>query len=233
MFLELVESSRKSSRSHGGAVASVTVHTALICLAIAATANARTKRTEAPLPRPKITWVTPRPAEPSRGAPHVRPTTKPVTNSVSQVEAAPMVAPVTVSASIPAVSVDPGPATASEAVGVPASSAEPVPGMGAGTGPRTEFEVDRPVRALLSNRAPIYPDVLRSRGIEGEVFARFIVDENGRVDMKTFEVISASSPAFSAAVSYSLERARFHPAEAAGRRVAQLVEQRFQFRLDR
>jgi hypothetical protein len=50
--------------------------------------------------------------------------------------------------------------------------------------------------------------------------------------MKSLEIISASSAPFSNAVRYSLERARFQPAEAAGRKVAQLVEQRFQFRLD-
>lgn len=234
MFLELVESNRKSGRSHSGAAASIAVHTAVICLAIAATANARTKRPEAPLPVSKITWVSPRPARPSPAAPQVRPATKPVKNSVSRMQTAPMVAPVTVPASIPAASVDPGPATASEpSIGGPVSSTAPEPGIGSGTGPLTAFEVDRPVRALSSSRAPVYPDVLRSRGIEGEVFARFVVDENGRVDMKTIEVITASSPAFSTAVRFSLERARFYPAEAAGRRVAQLVEQHFQFRLDK
>ncbi len=234
MLLELVESNRKPSRSRSGAIASVAVHTGLICLAIAATANARTQRTEATLTLPKITWVTSRPAQPMPAAPHVRPVQKPVRNSLSQMQTAPMVAPLTVPASIPAASVDPGPATASEpSTGGSISSAAPDPGMGSGTGPLTAFEVDRPVRALSSNRAPVYPDVLRSHGIEGEVFARFVVDEAGRVDMKTFEVISASSPPFAAAVRYSIERARFKPAEAAGRRVAQLVEQHFQFRLDR
>jgi protein TonB len=96
----------------------------------------------------------------------------------------------------------------------------------------TQWQVDKEVRALTSNRAPVYPDILRSRGVEGEVFARFVVDESGRVDMKTFEVVSATNPLFANAVRYALERARFQPAEAAGKKVAQLVEQRFQFRLD-
>jgi protein TonB len=78
----------------------------------------------------------------------------------------------------------------------------------------------------------VYPDALRSRGVQGEVFARFVVDASGRVDGKSIEIVSASSPAFANAVRYSLERARFQPAEAAGRKVAQLVEQHFQFRLD-
>ncbi len=234
MFIELVESNRKAKRSLSGAAFSIGLHTALVSLAIAATANARTRRPEAPLLLPKITWVTPRPVQPSPAAPQVQPATKPVRNSVSQVQTAPMVAPVTVPASIPTASVDPSPATTSEpSIRGPISSAAPDPGMGSGTGPLTAFEVDRPVRALSSNRAPDYPNVLRSRGIEGEVFARFVVDETGRVDMKTFEVISASSPPFAAAVRYSIERARFKPAEAAGRSVAQLVEQHFQFRLDR
>jgi protein TonB len=93
--------------------------------------------------------------------------------------------------------------------------------------------VDKEVRAYSSNRIPVYPEILRARGVEGEVFARFVVSESGRVDMKSFEVISATSPAFANAVRYALERARFQPAEAGGRKVAQLVEQRFQFRLDR
>ena len=231
MFIELVESKRRRNRSFGGTAASVALHTALISLAIAATATARTDREKPPTRDVFIAFVpsraeSPRPAA-SRAQPRPPAPQRPL--------AAPITPPVAVATGIP----ESVPAP-SLPVGDPIPFSQPVSGAqseagtsGEAKGPLTHFQVDREVRAFSSNRAPVYPEILRARGVEGEVFARFVVNETGRVDMKSFEVITATSPAFADAVRYALERARFQPAEAGGRKVAQLVEQHFQFRLDR
>ena len=229
MFIELVESQRKPRRSPGGTVASIALHTALISLAIAATASARTERTERRTREVFIRFVPPRAQTSQPLARRAAPKTEPQQTAAT----APVIPPVAVATGIPEIAPvislpvgDPAPSSPASGTGTEAGRGE------GGSGPLTQLQVNREVRALRSNRPPIYPEVQRARGVEGEVFARFVVDEKGRVDMKTFEVISASSPAFTNAVRYALERARFEPAEAGGRKVAQLVEQHFQFRLD-
>ena len=233
MFIELVESNRKGKRSLGGTLVSVTLHTALISFAIAATANARTERPK-PDVIPGVVYV------PQQRSPKSARQNKPVQRSqhspapVPKITAPTLIAPIAVATGIPEITplatpaVDPG----SIGSGVVAATTGPDSGLPSGDGPLTQFQVDREVRAFPSNRPPTYPDALRARGVQGEVYARFVVDASGRVDAKSIEILSASSPAFANAVRYSLEKARFQPAEAAGKKVAQLVEQRFQFRLD-
>lgn len=232
MFVELVESRRKRERSLKGAVASAALHTALILLAIVATGSARTER-GSPEIIPDIVYI-PQASPRQVSAPITHSPAKRAASSAVIPSAAPIVAPVAVATGIP--DVVPSSVPAAEAA---TQAVEGVGGdggtvaTGSGSGPLRDFEVDKAVRALSSNRGPVYPEMQRSRGIEGEVIARYIVNESGRVEMNTFEVISASSQAFVSAVRYALERARFIPAEASGRTVAQLVEQRFEFRLDR
>ena len=63
----------------------------------------------------------------------------------------------------------------------------------------------------------------------GDVEARFVVDSAGRIDPNTFEVLSATHPAFAREVKRVLPLMRYHPAELAGRPTAQVVEQHFVF----
>jgi protein TonB len=71
--------------------------------------------------------------------------------------------------------------------------------------------------------------MLRTAGIEGHVMAQFVVDSTGRVQLATLQVLESQHPLFTAAVRTALSRMRFLPAEAGGARVAQLVQQSFQF----
>lgn len=233
MSFELVESNRNARRPLGGTLASIALHTVVICAAIVATANARTNREYSP-PAVRVTYIA-RPdvsagtRVPVKGRPqsvaHPNPTPAAQT---------PRVAPVTVATVIPDILPASEPAAFPAFAGGGTSGSAPDEGAGThGSSPLHAFQVDQEVRARGSNRAPVYPEVLRSRGVEGEVFVRFVVNEAGKVEMKTLEIISGTSPAFEASVRYALERARFEPAESNGRKVAQLVEQRFQFRLDR
>lgn len=89
--------------------------------------------------------------------------------------------------------------------------------------------VDREVVPLSTNPAPRYPATLRAAGIQGSVFARFVVDTTGRVRMETVKVDAADHPLFSEAVIDALRRSRYTPAELRGRKVPQLVVQPFVF----
>jgi TonB family protein len=93
--------------------------------------------------------------------------------------------------------------------------------------------VDREVLPLATNPAPRYPASLRSAGIQGSVFARFVVDTMGRVRVETITFDASDHPLFSMAVIDALRRSRYTPAELRGRKVPQLVVQPFVFVLQR
>jgi protein TonB len=90
--------------------------------------------------------------------------------------------------------------------------------------------VDKVVIALPGTE-PRYPSMLQSAGVEGDVHAQFVVDTLGRVERGSVRILDASHDLFAAAVRDALGRARFKPAEAGGRKVRQLAEQTFTFRL--
>ena len=80
---------------------------------------------------------------------------------------------------------------------------------------------------------PLYPDDLKRAGIEGEVWAEFVVDETGRVDLSTFRPHLSDDSGFERAVTTWLGNARFRPATVEGRPVRQRVYERFTFQLTR
>ena len=51
--------------------------------------------------------------------------------------------------------------------------------------------------------------------------------------MGTFKVLKATNDLFANAVRSALPNMRFYPAEVGGKKVKQLVQQSFQFKLDR
>jgi len=95
-----------------------------------------------------------------------------------------------------------------------------------------EFEVERQVSAISGTSIP-YPEGARSSGVQGEVQAQFVVNENGRVETNTFKVLNSSSPQFTDAVRNALGRMRFRPAQIGKTNVSQVVQQAFVFKLDR
>lgn len=232
MSFELVESNRSVHRRFGGTMASIALHTAIISAAIVATANARTNPEYSP--RERVTYI-PRPVASAEHKERRDRVPRPVAQPERHVAAPTVIPPVSVATATPDILSAAVPAMFPESDGGESPTAS---GVGEGPGPPASsplhaFQVDREVRALRSNRSPVYPEMLRSRGVEGEVFARFVVNNSGTVEMQTLEILGTPSPAFEGSVGYALQRARFEPAEANGRKVAQLVEQRFQFRLDR
>jgi protein TonB len=95
-----------------------------------------------------------------------------------------------------------------------------------------EFEVERQVSAISGTNVE-YPESLRTTGIEGQVLAKFVVNENGRVETATFKVLESTNPAFTSAVKSALSRMRFRPAQIGKTNVSQVVQQAFVFKLNR
>ena len=77
---------------------------------------------------------------------------------------------------------------------------------------------------------PLYPDILKAAGIDGEVLVSFIVDTTGLVELRSFKVLKSSHELFDKAVRDALPGMRFLPAELGGRKVKQLVQQPFVFK---
>lgn len=92
-----------------------------------------------------------------------------------------------------------------------------------------DFQVEHPATQAPNSATPIYPDILRQAGVEGEALVSFVVDTSGRVDIPTFKVIRATHDLFSAAVRNALPRMRFIPAAVGEVKVRQLVQQPFSF----
>ncbi|HEY4953712.1 MAG TPA: TonB family protein [Gemmatimonadaceae bacterium] len=99
--------------------------------------------------------------------------------------------------------------------------------------PYFEFQVEKPVSQIPGTGTPRYPDALRSSGVEGDVQAQFIVNEDGKAEVGSFKVLKATNELFASAVRAALPQMRFYAAEVGGKHVRQLVQQSFQFKLDK
>jgi TonB family protein len=93
------------------------------------------------------------------------------------------------------------------------------------------LEVDQMVERYEGSAAPIYPEDLAARGTEGRVQTTYVVDETGRVDTTTIQVLESDNPRFTESVRTALSEMRFRPAKKGRKTVRQLVEQRFNFRI--
>jgi TonB family protein len=100
--------------------------------------------------------------------------------------------------------------------------------------PDTAFsvlEVDEEVERHEWSAAPLYPPDLLAQGVEGVVFATFVVDTTGLVDSTSVHVLRSPHPMFTTAVQAALSQMHFKPAIRGGEKVRQLVEQHFRFRI--
>jgi TonB family protein len=93
------------------------------------------------------------------------------------------------------------------------------------------FQVSKQVAPRGGNRAPRYPDELRSRHIEGSVLAQFVVDTLGRPELATLKILRQTDLAFANAVRDAIPDMRFFPASIGDRPVRQLVQMPFEFSL--
>lgn len=240
MRFTLPESSHRRQRSLGGTLASAVIHASVIGGTLVATGMSA-EHPSYPKVQPEQLYYVKAAENPPRIATPQRQRALPVPVQVRRNDLAPPITP-------PTVVIDPtiiptGIPPVSATLGVPFdSTARALPDAGAGSGtstgagdsggPMTAFTVDREV-VPLRGVVPRYPSLLASASIEGTVVAQFVVDTLGRVEPASLEILRADHALFEQSVREALARMRFAPAEAAGRKVRQLVEQPFTFALAR
>jgi len=95
----------------------------------------------------------------------------------------------------------------------------------------TAVDVDSAVTRYTDSAAPMYPSKLLELKVEGGAYVQFVVDTLGLADTLSFRVISATHPEFAQSVRDALPGMRFHPAILRSRKVPQLVEQPFMFKI--
>jgi protein TonB len=228
MFDVLLATRHGHSRQHAGAAVSVLAHTLVIAAAIGATRTQPPRATEPTPPDEIIYDWRPKPQPPAPAHSSAPP------SSLLMTPLPVLVAPIDVPAGLPAIE----PATlptpdAYFGVRTVGSTRGDSPAgaltSGSASTVYTSSSVDKPAMQVAGVGAPLYPELLRSAGVEGEVIATFVVDTAGRAEMTTLRLVRATRPEFADAVRLSLPRARFLPAEAAGRKVRQRVELPFAF----
>jgi periplasmic protein TonB len=237
MFNNLLESKAKSQKRFGSTTVSVIAHGAIAAALIAVTAGA-SQKFEKPKEE-KVDFVEvkkdePPPPEPDKPPPPPDMVAAPPPPKGFQV----LTAPVEIPDIIPDIDLS------KKATDEADFSGKGVAGgtsKGVGDGPAPvqsdqayfEFQVEKPVVSAPGSGQPSYPDMLRSAGVEGEVLAQFVVDTTGRAEPGSFKVLKTSHELFAQAVKNALPRMRFLPAEIGGRKVKQLVQQPFNFALNR
>ena len=239
MFNNLIETNAKKQRSIGGTFMSFVLHGGLIALAVVATANAgqqeekteeekvefvETPKDEPPPPEPEPERAPPPPPDVVAAPP------PPKGFQVLQ-------APVEIPDVIPKIdlsrkAIDEADFTGKGVAGGTAKGVEGAPPAPIVDANQTyfEFQVEKAV-VPLNQVSPVYPGMLQSQGVTGQVIAQFVVGTDGRVDMSTFKVIESTHDLFTAAVKNALPRMRFQPAEVGGNKVKQLVQQPFVFNI--
>jgi len=95
----------------------------------------------------------------------------------------------------------------------------------------TLFDVDSAATRDPESAAPSYPALLEAQGIEGMAIVRFVVDSTGRADLDSFQLMETNHPLFGAAVRAALPGMKFVPARIGTKKVRQLVELPFAFRI--
>lgn len=108
------------------------------------------------------------------------------------------------------------------------ASREAGAGMPAAGQPYEHTQVEK-VAAQAGGCTPRFPDRLSDAGVEGSVLVQFVVDTNGRAEPRSFKTLSSGHELFDRAVRTALRCMRFYPAEVAGQKVRQLVQQPFAF----
>ena len=233
MLNQLLETKQATQRKPLGTFVSVVLHVAVITVVVQLTQQAASA-----LPKPvEVVVLQPTPHDEPPPIEH-----KPLVDAVAQKPAlfGSQVVPtvIDVPADIPTVDLT---ATLTDGrdwtgQGVAGGRGTGVPGGAEptrGDEPLFVFQVDKPAAALPGTAQPAYPPMLTASGVEGEALVQFVVDTLGRAETMSFKVLEASHEAFGTAVRQALPRMRFLPAEAGGRKVRMLVQQRFGFALNR
>ena len=231
MRVKLPESARDRNRSFGGTAVSTLLHAILIGGTVTATGYTAERVSEPERPE-RLVYVAPERQPPDVPKPPQAPPPSIPTNlnSVTPPVVPPLIDLATVPSELPPPSTVIGNTRLEEFRTLPRDTAVENPRSNE---PFTEFMVERVVRARDGNPTPRYPSLLANAGVEGVVYAQFVVDTTGRVETESIRFTKSDHALFERAVRDVLLRSRFSPAEAGSQRVRQLVEQAFSFSLKR
>jgi protein TonB len=261
MILQLLESKHeKKGRSAGGTIFSIILHSVIIFLAIFATARAGSRKKDNAETKVSFVTVkkdVPPPPKkeppPPKEAPKPKAPTPKVVNVPQLPKDVPVAPPmgfkvlppaVTIPTTIPTVDLSKALTNENDfsGKGVAGGSSSGVKGGtgkegdtgkdagAADHGPYMEFQVEKAVERIGGD-SPVYPEFLKSSGVEGQVLAQFVVNESGRYEPGSLKILNSSNPAFTAAVKDALPRIKFSAAQIGGKKVQQLVQMPFQFHI--
>jgi TonB family protein len=94
------------------------------------------------------------------------------------------------------------------------------------------LEVDSAAARYDDSAAPPYPPAMLEKKIEGTVGVQYVVDTTGHADVASIVILSTTHEDFAQSVRSTLPLMQFRPAIMNGRKVRQLVQQAFAFRID-
>ena len=96
----------------------------------------------------------------------------------------------------------------------------------------TQLEVDSTVSRYPGSAAPAYPVEMLKQGVQGSVVTQYVVDTTGFADTTSLKIMSTTHEQFASAVRAALPYMRFFPAKVGSKKVRQLVEQEFSFKIE-
>ncbi|MDQ6611738.1 MAG: energy transducer TonB [Gemmatimonadota bacterium] len=236
MLNNLIESKAAKQKRFGGQAFSIIMHVVVVAGAVVLTANAgiiNEKTKEEKVDFVEVKKDEPKPPEPDKPPPPPDVVVQQPPPKGFQV----LKAPIEIPTIIPDIDLSKKMTDANDFTGKGVVGGT---GKGVGSGPAPapqgdqpyfEFQVEKPVVSAPGSPGPVFPDMLKSAGVEGQVLAQFVVDTTGRAEVNTFKVLKSDHQLFELAVKNALPRMRFLPAEVGGKKVKQLVQQPFQFSL--
>lgn len=96
----------------------------------------------------------------------------------------------------------------------------------------TVLQVDSAAARYDDSAAPPYPQSLLDKRMEGTVAIQYVVDTTGFADTMSVVVLAATHEDFAKSVRSTLPHMHFRPAVMSNRKVRQLVQQLFSFKID-
>jgi TonB family protein len=112
------------------------------------------------------------------------------------------------------------------------TSTDPAPKLAGADSVFSQLEVDSIVSRYPGSAAPAYPIDMLKQGVQGSVTTQYVVDTTGFADTTSLKIMRTTHPEFSEAVRTALPFMRFFPAKVGSKKVRQLVEQEFSFKIE-
>ncbi len=112
------------------------------------------------------------------------------------------------------------------------TNTEAAPQLSGGDSVFTQLEVDSTVSRYPGSAAPAYPVEMLKQGVQGSVITQYVVDTSGFADTTSLKIMRTTDDQFADAVRAALPYMRFFPAKVGAKKVRQLVEQEFSFKIE-